>query len=128
MKSVDKFSLKSRATSLKYAFKGVKKLITREHNSRIHLLATILVIIAGFLMEISLQEWVSIIIVIGMVFMAELFNTAIERLSDIVDASRNDLIGQVKDYAAGAVLFSAITSILVGGIIFIPKIVDLFKT
>jgi diacylglycerol kinase len=55
-----------------------------------------------------------------------LFNTAIEKLADEVDPKWNERIGQVKDYAAGAVLVSALMAIIVGALVFIPKIVDLF--
>jgi len=72
-------------------------------------------------------EWALISIVIAMVILSELLNTAIEKLADIVDPKHNELIGHVKDYSAGAVLISAIVSVIVGGLIFIPKLIALFE-
>ena len=96
-----------------------------ERNARIHLLAALIVIVLGIGLNISFPEWCLIIIVTGFVFMAELFNTALEALSDIVDPEWNEKIRKVKDYAAASVLISAIVSVIVGGLIFIPKILDL---
>src|SRR4030042_4947124 len=79
----DKFSVKSRFGSFKFAFTGLSSLLKIEHNARTHLLIALIVIILGIVMNISLTEWCLIIIVIGLVFLAELFNTALETLSDI---------------------------------------------
>lgn len=122
----DKFSAKSRFGSFKFAFTGLSSLLKIEHNARIHLLAALIVIILGIVLNISLTEWCLIIIVIGLVFLAELFNTALEALSDIVDPEWNEKIMKVKDYAAAAVLVSTIVSVVVGGLIFIPKLLKLF--
>ncbi len=125
MMESDKFSIKSRIKSFSFAFKGIITLLKREHNARIHLVATISATILGFVLKINTTEWISIVIVIGLVILTELFNTAIERLADLFEPNWNDLIGQVKDYSAGAVLISAIISIIVGGLIFIPKLLKL---
>ena len=122
-----RFSLKSRLHSFKYAFNGLRLLLRNEHNSRIHLLAAIIAITMGFLLKINLLEWSVLIIVTGIVFLAELFNSSLESLSDIVDNEYNERIRDSKDYAAAAVLVAAIISILAGGIIFIPKLLDLLK-
>lgn len=91
------------------------------------MVAMILVITFGILLKIEILEWILIAIVVGLVLITELLNTAIEKLSDIVDPEWNTKIGDVKDYSAGAVLISAIISLIVGGLIFIPRIVDLIK-
>jgi len=122
-----KFSIKNSIKKFSFAFNGIATLLKKERSARIHLVATISVIILAVVFKINTTEWISIIIVIGLVILTELFNTAIERLSDIVDPNWNDLIGQVKDYSAGAVLISALISIIVGGLVFIPKILDLIK-
>jgi diacylglycerol kinase len=122
-----RFSLKSRLGSFKYAIRGLRLLIRDEHNSRIHLLAAIIAITMGFLLKINLLEWSILIIVTGIVFLTELFNSSLETLSDIVDNEYNERIRDAKDYAAAAVLVAAIISILAGGIIFIPKLLDLLK-
>ena len=121
----EKFSARSRFGSFRFAIKGLLTLLKYEHNSRIHLLAALAVIAAGIVLKISMPEWCLIIIVTGLVFMAELLNTALEEMSDIIDPEWNEKIRKVKDYAAAAVLISAIVSVVVGGLIFIPKILDL---
>ncbi|MFO7620165.1 MAG: diacylglycerol kinase family protein [Bacteroidales bacterium] len=124
MKS-EKFSARSRFGSFRFASKGLLTLLKYEHNSRIHLLAALAVIAAGIVLKISMPEWCLIIIVTGLVFMAELLNTALEEMSDVIDPEWNEKIRKVKDYAAAAVLISSIVSAVVGGLIFIPKILDL---
>ena len=122
--SSNKFSLKSRLESFKFAFNGIWLLLNNEHNSRIHLLASLLAITLGFVLNINLLEWSLLIIVIGIVFLTELLNTALETLADIIEPEKNEKIRKTKDYAAAAVLISAIISLLVGGLIFIPKILN----
>ena len=97
-----------------------------EHNARIHLVLAIVAITTGMLLNINAFEWSLIVIVIGIVFLTELLNTSIETLADIVQPEWNEKIRMAKDYSAAAVLISAIISIIVGGIIFIPKILNLF--
>lgn len=125
--TTNKFSLKSRIRSFKFAFNGLRLLIQNEHNARIHLLGAIVAIGMGFLLKINLSEWSILVIVIGLVFLTELFNTSLETLSDLIDSESNKRIKYAKDYAAAAVLISAIIAIITGGIIFIPKIPGLFK-
>ena len=121
-----KFSIKKRLESFKYAFNGLKLLLKVEHNSRIHLFVTICVVIAGFLFGISLLEWMLIVFAIGFVFSMEIINSSIEKLADFVSPAKHETIKIVKDIAAAAVLVSAITAAIIGLIIFIPKIMDLF--
>jgi len=120
--NTNKFSIKSRLSSFKFAFQGLLSLLKNEHNARIHLLATILAIVLGIVMKISVTEWALLTIVIGLVFISELFNTAIEKLADFVHPEWNDQIKKVKDYAAAAVFISAIIALVAGGLIFIPRI------
>ena len=121
----DKFSLKNRLGSFKFAFNGLWLLLKNEHNARIHILAAIVAVAMGIILKINPYEWSLLIIVIGIVFLTELLNSSLETLADIVNPEWNEKIRNVKDYAAAAVLISAITSIIVGAIIFIPKILDL---
>jgi diacylglycerol kinase len=116
------FSLKSRLRSFRYAFKGLASLIRNEHNSRIHFFAAVTAIIAAIILNISTLEWTVIVIVIGMVFMAELLNSSIEAMSDSVRPEFDEGIRKAKDYAAAAVLIAALISLIAGGIIFIPGI------
>lgn len=116
------FSFKKRLQSFGFAINGIIKVIQNEHNARIHVLALILVVSSGLFLDIDSMEWIAISIVAGMVILTELLNTAIERLADFVEPKWNDKIGLIKDYCAGAVLISAVVAAIVGGIIFIPKL------
>jgi len=120
-----KFSLKERMRSFGYAFRGLSLLIKNEHNSRIHLLAAVAVVTLGLLLKISSQEWALILIVTGIVFISELFNTTVENLSDIIEPGKSEKIRNIKDYAAAAVFISALISAIIGAIIFLPKLIDL---
>lgn len=124
MKS-DKFSMKSRLASFRYAFSGLRTLLKNEHNSRIHIAATIVAITAGIIFKLDLQEWCLIMLVIGIVFITELLNSALEALADHVEPGMNDLIGKAKDYSAAAVLISAIIALITGLLIFFPKLIHL---
>lgn len=123
----EKFSIAKRLKSFTYAFNGLRILLKEEHNSRIHLFATICVVVAGFVFHISPLEWVAVVFAIGMVFGGEIFNSAIEDLADVVCLERDERIKKVKDLSAAAVLVSAFTALAIGLIIFIPKIVTLFR-
>ncbi|MBO4580955.1 MAG: diacylglycerol kinase family protein [Bacteroidales bacterium] len=120
----EKFSVKKRIKSFAYAFAGLKVLFREEHNSHIHAVAAILAIAAGFLLRISALEWTAVVIVIGMVFAAEILNSSLERTADFVKAERDDRKRDIKDLGAAAVLVCARTAAIVGCIIFIPKILD----
>lgn len=122
----EKFSLKKRIKSFSYAFRGIADLVKNEHNARIHCVAAIAVLIAGFILHLSVIEWVAVTICIGGVFMAEGFNSAVEALADKICKEDDLLIKRSKDIAAGAVLIMALTSVVVGLIIFLPKIIRLF--
>lgn len=119
---MEKFSWKKRGKSFVYAFAGIKALISREHNAWIHCAAALAVLVFGLLLDISGTEWCIVLTCIAMVLAAEGFNTAIEKLVDIVSPEFNEKAGKVKDVAAGAVLITAIVSAIIGCIIFIPKI------
>ncbi len=124
---MSKFSIRSRVKSFSYAFEGISSMIKNEHNSRIHLIAAIVVILSGLLLHLSLNEWIAISIVIGLVFITELVNSAIEILADLIDPNRNPKIKRIKDYAAASVLISAILAIVVGVLIFVPRIIEVIK-
>ena len=113
--------------SFGYAIHGIRLMIKQEQNAKIHLISIFLVAVAGFFFRLSLSEWLSIVIVSGGVFATEAINTAIEALSDTIASEYNKNIKQVKDFAAGAVLVAAITAIIVGLIVFLPKIIALLS-
>ena len=111
--------------SFRYAGMGIYSLFRYENNARIHLIACLLVVIAGISLNISPNEWCIIVILIGLVWSAEAINTAIEKLADVVSPDYHRAIKDVKDLAAAGVLILAISAVIVGGIIFIPKILFL---
>ena len=119
-------SLKRLMKSFGYAVNGIRRMVVQEQNAKIHLLTVFIVAGAGFYFHLSATEWIAIIIVSGGVLAAETFNTSIEALSDTLSTEFNQSIKQVKDFAAGAVLIVTLTSIIVGIIIFLPKIMALF--
>lgn len=112
--------LKKRIKSFGYAFKGIASLIGKEHNAWIHCTAIVFVTIAGFHFGITPTEWCIVVLCFGLVLAAEGFNTAIERLVDLVSPDFHPIAGDVKDVAAGAVLICAIAAAIVGMIVFIP--------
>ena len=118
--------LKERLNSFRYAFKGTADLFRSTPNARIHLFATICVIIAGFFLEINRIEWCILTLCFALVLAAEAANTAIEYLTDLVSPDYHPLAGKTKDVAAAAVLFAAIGAAIVGFIIFLPKLYALF--
>jgi len=124
MNTATKFSTKKRLRSFVFACNGIKNLVKNEHNAQLHLIALFAAVVLGVLFNISPTEWIAIIMVSGMVIIAEILNTAIEKLSDFVEPKWNEKIGMIKDYGAAAVLISAIVSLIVGGIIFIPRVWD----
>lgn len=116
-----KFSISSRKKSFGFAFNGLKLFFRTQHNSWIHLLAAVLVIIAGIIFNLSIGEWCLISLAIGLVILAEAFNTSIEFLTDLVSPGYNEKAGQVKDLAAAAVLVAAITAVVIGLLVFLPR-------
>lgn len=123
----DGFTLKKRLKSFKFAFNGIILLITHEHNAWIHCFAAVCVIIAGFAFDISTTEWIAVTFAIGTVLAAEAVNSSIEAIADLVSPGYNEAIKRTKDLAAGAVLILAISAAIVGLIIFIPKIMEIFS-
>lgn len=112
--------LKKRIKSFTYAIKGIGSFLRKEHNAWIHCTAILMVTTAGFLLGITRTEWLIVILCFALVLAAEAFNTAIERLVDLVSPGFHPIAGDVKDVAAGAVLICAIAAAIVGLIIFLP--------
>lgn len=117
-----KFSWKERGNSFTYAWDGIKAVLQTEHNTWIHLTLTVVALSLGFILNISAGEFTGLIIVMTMVWTAEIFNTAIEKTMDFISKEKHPQIKLVKDLAAAAVLITAISAIVVGAIIFIPKL------
>lgn len=104
--------------SFQFAIQGFLFALSSQANLRIHLIVSLLVIAAGFGFSVSAIEWCVLLLCMGLVISLELINTAIEKLVDMVSPEWKEQAGQIKDIAAGAVLWSSIISILVGLIIF----------
>lgn len=120
----NKFTLKERLLSFKYAFNGLKILFKEEHNARVHIIITVIVIGMGIWLHISIIEWLIICLLIAIVFCTEIINSAIENLADYVSPEWHNTIKKVKDLAAASVFVAALISGVCGIIIFLPKICD----
>lgn len=105
-----------------YAFKGLWYAAKTQLNFRVHLVCTVVALILGYVLQISAAEWLWIIICIGLVLLTELLNTALELLCDVISPEYNEKIGHVKDISAGAVLVTAVTALVIGLVIFLPKL------
>lgn len=103
-----------------YATKGIISFLRTERNGWFHCCAIVVVTIAGFHFNINRMEWIAVLLCFGLVLAAEAFNTAIERLVNLVSPKRNPIAGDVKDIAAGAVLICAIVAAIIGLLIFMP--------
>jgi diacylglycerol kinase (ATP) len=97
-------------------------LVRCENNAKFHFLTSVLVIIAGFWLKINQNEWLIITFAITLVWSAEAFNSAIEKLCDKVEPNNDPIIGKIKDMSAAGVLFLAIAAAIAGCTIFLPKI------
>lgn len=120
------YDYKKQLRSFGYAWKGIRSCVGKEQNLSFHLITTVCVVTAGWCFCITRGEWIAIVLCIGMVIAAELFNSAIERLVDLVSPQHHPVAGQVKDIVAGAVLVCALAAIVVGLIIFIPYLTRFF--
>ncbi|MEA4975086.1 MAG: diacylglycerol kinase family protein [Paludibacter sp.] len=118
--------MKRRIHSFKHAIRGIRMVIKSEKNMQIHLVVAVLVVLAGWFFDITTTEWMLCLLCFGLVFGAEMVNTSIENIVDLVSPKKHELAGRAKDMAAGAVLISALFAACVGLIIFIPKIWNLF--
>lgn len=109
-----------------FAFKGLLHACKTQLNFRVHLFCAAIAIALGFFLKISAAEWLWVILSIGMVLLTEIINTAIELLVDLVSPGYNEKAGHVKDMCAAAVLVTAITALVIGIVIFLPKLIVLF--
>ncbi len=114
-----------RFKSIGYAFKGAFKLAFTEHSVMVQSSIAILLIIAGFYFNISKTEWLIQTLAIWLVLIIEGLNTAVEKIADFIHPDYHEKIGFIKDIAAGAVFFAAMTAIAIGLIIYVPIISNL---
>ncbi|MBY0328623.1 diacylglycerol kinase family protein [Patescibacteria group bacterium] len=120
-----RFSLIARSQSFKYAFRGVAVIVRTQHNFWIHIVATVIAVGLGVWLGISSVEWCVLILAMVGVLVTEAINTAFEIDIDLTSPEYHPYAKDTKDVAAGAVLLCAIAAVLVGGIIFIPKLLFL---
>lgn len=112
--------------SFKYAISGLVYAFKEEQNFRVHTVAAIASIILGFVLKISLFEWIAIVICISLVLMAELINTIFERIVDILKPRLHPYAEKIKDMMAGIVVVAAALSLVLALLIFLPKILAFF--
>ena len=116
--AVFRVSIRKSIRSFSYAFNGLREVIRNENNFRFHLLAAALTLSLAFHFPLTATEWLFIILFIGLVTMAEVFNSALEKLVDWKSPEHHPWAGKIKDMAAGAVLLASATALLGGVIIF----------
>jgi diacylglycerol kinase len=116
------------AESFACAFRGIASLLKSEVHARIHLIATVAVLALGWWFEITRGEWLAVILAIGLVWVAEALNTAIEYVADLAHPDEHPEVKKLKDLAAAAVLFASIIALFVGLIVFWPRLCAVFAT
>jgi diacylglycerol kinase len=114
--------MRKRILSFVYAGRGIKSVFMTETNMKIHLVITAVVIACGFVFKINITEWCLCLLCMALVIGGEMLNTAIENIVNLASPEFHPLAGKAKDIAAGAVLICAIISVIVGCLIFLPKI------
>jgi diacylglycerol kinase (ATP) len=114
-----------RLKSMVFALKGAYKLVTTEHSVMVQFSIGIIITIAGFYFEITQTEWLLQTLAIGLVLSIEGLNTAVEKIADFIHPEFHERIGFIKDIAAGAVFFAAMTAIAIGAIIYFPYVTTL---
>lgn len=117
-----KFSWRERGNSFGFAFQGLKALFRTEHNAWIHGGLTVVVIFLSLLLNVNRTEVCVLILTMAFVWSAEIFNTALEKAMDFISTEKHPQIKLVKDLAAAAVLVSAVAAVLIGLLIFVPKL------
>ncbi len=121
----ERFSFGKRIKSFEYAFSGLRLIFKTDHNVWLHFIATVLVIALGLIMKVSLIDSAFLAVAIGLVWVTELINTCLEKMMDFVSKETHPDIKFIKDVSAGAVLVAAITALVIGCIVFIPKFMNL---
>jgi undecaprenol kinase len=113
--------------SFKYAFEGLITVFKSQNNFKVHVLATIVVSILGYILHISAMEWAILFLTCGVVLSAEAINTSLEFLTDLVTTNHHHLAKKTKDTAAAAVIILAFFAICIFFCILFPKIIVLIK-
>lgn len=114
-----------RIRSITFAVRGIGIMVASQQNAWIHAAATVVVLASGLLVGLSWSEWCWIVLAIVSVWTAEALNTAFEFLTDVASPQFHPIAGKAKDVAAGAVLIAAIGAVIIGALVFWPKVVGL---
>jgi diacylglycerol kinase (ATP) len=125
-REISKFSFAYQRKSFMHALTGAFFLIRNEPHLQIQLYITFLVIILGWVLNINHMEWALVMLCCGLVIICEAINTAIEKMLDFIHPGQEPRVGLIKDIAAGAVLIAALFSVIIGFIIFLPKMLEFF--
>jgi len=112
--------------SFKYAFKGITHALREEQNMRVHFLAVAVVVVLAIFFQVSAIEAIVLVVVAALVIMAELINTALERVVDVIKPRMHPYAKSIKDMQAAMVLMASLAALVVGLIIFLPKVLELF--
>lgn len=123
MKNPNDGFIRGRLRSVTFAFRGMWLLITTEDSIKAQLSFGLMATFLGFYFNISVTEWMIQCLLIGLILVAEALNTAIEKIADFIHPDYHEKIGFIKDIAAGAPAFAALISLVIAGIIYIPKII-----
>lgn len=123
----ERFSITGRIQSVKFAVRGIRLMLKSQHNAWVHAFATAVVLITGGLFCLTASQWCWIVLAIMAVWTAEALNTALELLADVASPEFHPLVEKAKDVAAGAVLISAIGSVIIGLLVLGPCVLKLIK-
>jgi diacylglycerol kinase len=123
MQDKKKFSIIARLKSANHAWRGIGILFKTSHNAQLGLAISLLVVYLGFTFCISNIEWLFLVFAIGLVFVAEALNSAIEIDMDLTSPEYHPYARDTKDVAAGAVLLAVIMAVIIGAVIFLPKLI-----
>ena len=115
-----RFSVAARLKSFRFAFAGIATMLRTQHNAWLHLIATVVVVAAGFALKVSDEDWRWLVTAIVLVWTAETVNTAFEHLCDVVSPEFHASVQKSKDIAAGAVLICVIGAVIIGLQVFVP--------
>lgn len=121
------FRFTGRIRSFRFAFAGVWTMLKSQHNAWVHAFATLAVVVAGLLFDVTRPEWCWLVLAIMAVWTAEALNTAFEFLADAASPEFHPLVKHSKDVAAGAVLLSAIGSVAIGLLVLGPYFLEIVK-
>lgn len=120
------FSWRNRLRSIGFALQGILVFFKTEQQARLHGMATLLVVLLAVYFQVNVYEAIALTLSVGLVWSAEIFNTSIEQIMNYISKEKQPAIKIIKDLAAAAVLVAALTALLVGAFVFIPKIITVW--